>query len=161
MQTIYIDEDFTLLIDNQDAHLLDGASISVMGKPGSGYRYLYVNGQPLHRIILGDPENMVDHVDRNTQNNCRINLRIATHTENMRNRRKRSDASLPFKGIEVSRTPITATGLFRYRASLKKNGVKYRSHFVDTPLEAALMYDELANFHFGEFAATNKMLGLL
>lgn len=40
------------------------------------------------------------------------------------------------------------------------------THLVDrgrfkTPSEAAVAYDEMAICHFGEFAKTNKMLGLL
>src|SRR6185437_12792771 len=44
----------------------------------------------LHRVLLGitDPTIMVDHIDRDSLNNRRSNLRIATHAENMRNARK-------------------------------------------------------------------------
>lgn len=42
----------------------------------------------MHRLIAGaQPGQEVDHIDRDTTNNTRGNLRIVTHAENMRNRR--------------------------------------------------------------------------
>lgn len=48
------------------------------------YKYL-----ALHRLIADAPENMfVDHIDHNTLNNCRDNLKICTNKENQHNRAK-------------------------------------------------------------------------
>lgn len=43
----------------------------------------------MHRLLVGEiPTYMqVDHIDRDTLNNCRSNLRIVTQAENQKNRR--------------------------------------------------------------------------
>jgi hypothetical protein len=48
------------------------------------------NGQLLHRYILGvsDSKIEIDHKDHNGLNNTRDNLRIATRSDNVKNRRK-------------------------------------------------------------------------
>jgi len=55
--------------------------------------FLYVRIKPkkefLHRAIMGYPKNMViDHINRNTLDNRRKNLRIVTILENLRNQKR-------------------------------------------------------------------------
>lgn len=53
-------------------------------KEGGRKRYVY-----LHRYIMDAPEELdVDHKDRNGLNCRRENLRVMTHSDNLRNRRK-------------------------------------------------------------------------
>ena len=60
-------------------------------------------GQYLHRIIaerMGlDLLNETDHRDCNPLNNQRFNLRPATHSQNLMNRKIRSDNTSGFKGV--------------------------------------------------------------
>lgn len=52
----------------------------------------------LHRLLLGDPDGLVDHKDRNGLNNCRSNLRISSRIENARNSTV-TWASSGFRGV--------------------------------------------------------------
>jgi hypothetical protein len=61
-----------------------------------GYVAAKIDGKEirLHRFITDCPEGLeVDHLDENKLNNCRWNLEIVTHAENMKrmweNRKKR------------------------------------------------------------------------
>lgn len=39
----------------------------------------------LHRFLMGEPKERIDHKDRNPLNNQRTNLRLATHSQNLAN----------------------------------------------------------------------------
>lgn len=108
----------------------------------------------LHRELLGltDPKLCVDHIDGNPLNNCRSNLRVVTHAQNMLNHaamrdRKRSAGS--FIGVSF----ITTTG--DWVAAIGKDRKQYTLGRFDRPEEAARAYDSAAVHFFGDFAALN------
>jgi hypothetical protein len=88
----------------------------------------------MHRVIMKpDKDMLIDHLDGNTFNNQKKNLRICTHSENMRN----------------SKIPINNT----IRFNNKKN---YLGSFND-PVDAARAYNAAALKYHGEFAHLNKI----
>lgn len=106
----------------------------------------------MHRFILGAPEGvMVDHRDRNTLNNQRYNLRLCTNGQNQANCKARCGQSV-FKGVSRNKN--------MWRSRIKVKG-EVRCKTFKLEIEAAEYYDKVALEHYGEFALTNKMLGLL
>ena len=109
----------------------------------------------MHRDIMGvtDRKILVDHSDYNGLNNQRANLRIATKSENMRNRPKRSlnnEGKMPaskYKGVSLDHG--------RWASEIHKNYKKIWLGRYDTEIEAARAYDEAAKEHHGEFAMLN------
>lgn len=83
----------------------------------------------MHRVIaerMGlDLSNEIDHRDRDTLNNCRSNLRPATHTENCRNRNIRSDNSSGVPGVYFHKQKqkwearIKISGKYKYLGAFK------------------------------------------
>lgn len=54
----------------------------------------------MHRIIIKCPSNLeVDHIDGNTLNNCKDNLRVCTHQENMFNSKLSASNKSGCKGV--------------------------------------------------------------
>jgi hypothetical protein len=102
----------------------------------------------MHRSVLRAPKGkLVDHRDMDGLNNLRSNLRIATQSENQRNRRSSPHTSR-YKGVSIYRGN-------RWRAKIVLNGHQtHVGHFVDE-VEAARAYDKKARELFGEFARTN------
>ena len=97
----------------------------------------------------------IDHINGDRLDNRQSNLRFATGTQNQANARLRSDSTSGFKGVTWNRR------IGHWLAQLKIDGRgMYLGSFAD-PHEAARAYDEAAVKHFGEFARTNQMLGLL
>jgi hypothetical protein len=160
MAEITLRDDFTLIIDDALEYFVRSLNLSVSGE--GEYAYCMVSGksQPtsLHRVLSRAPKGMiVDHKNRNTRDNRLENLRICTSSQNAGNRGRNKNATLGFKGLERD----TRNQTNQYRACVKLHGKKHRSGYFPTPYEAAMEYDRLAVQLHGEFACTNKMLGLL
>jgi hypothetical protein len=100
----------------------------------------------MHRIILGiekDSPLKGDHINHNTLDNRRFNLRIATVSQNNRNSKgKRNDGSL--KGAYRQGK--------RYWSTIFHNGKAISLGTFSSELEAHLRYCEKAKELFGEFA---------
>ena len=108
-----------------------------------------VNGKTvlMHRLIMGvnDPKVVVDHKHHNTLDNRKENLRVCTHLENNRNRRKSKGRK--YKGVFPHWN--------RWRAGIRINKKLLWLGVFSTQPEAARAYDTAALKHFGEFALTN------
>lgn len=107
----------------------------------------------MHREILGisDSDIKIDHRDLNGLNNQRGNLRIATNSQNNRNRRPYKNSSSKYLGV-TWRKDSTA-----WEASIKSDGKnKYLGHFK-TEEDAALAYNKAAKEVHGEFANLNNI----
>lgn len=92
----------------------------------------------MHRLAIDCPSGFeVDHRNRNTLDNRRSNLRIATRAQNMRNRSSKKPYG--YKGV-------------------RKAGDKFSAHITvggfDTPEEAYTQYCLMAELFHGEFAFT-------
>lgn len=169
MITIPINQGKLLLIDDEDYNRVVGYRYAWTWKPTSspsrkaGCVEARVSGSrndgrriKLHRFILGlKTSAQIDHADLNPLNNCKSNLRIATGSQNAANRSLRSDSTSGFKGVSWDKTAG------KWRAYLTKNKKRFHAGFFDEKSDAASAYDTMAKKHFGEFALTNKKLGLL
>jgi hypothetical protein len=115
-----------------------------------------VTRQYLHQFILGVTRPYyVDHKNGNPLDNQRVNLRICTQSQNMGNAKKRKNVSSKFKGVSFYKSRG------KWEAYIKANGVFVKLGYFATEIEAAKAYDNAAIANFGEFAKTNKDLGLL
>lgn len=106
----------------------------------------------LHRLIMGlsaDDSITVDHINGDTLDNRRCNLRLATLSENRRNSRKKRASASRYKGIYFDKQKN------RWTAAISINGVNKRSKRFKSEEDAAREYDRLALEHFGEFARLN------
>jgi hypothetical protein len=107
----------------------------------------------MHRLVIGaGPGDKVDHVNRDGLDNRRINLRLATSSQNSANRiadRRRNGTSSAYKGVSWDKsrqrwtTYITVDGHHRHLG-------RYA-----TELEAAAAYDAAAEEAWGDFARLN------
>lgn len=110
----------------------------------------------MHRLIMerltGETlrfDQKVDHINCNTLDNRRVNLRIATNSENGRNRGKQVDNTSGYKGVLRDHRDGS------WVARIKLHGQSLSLGGYDTPAEAAHAYDEAAIWYHGEFAQLN------
>lgn len=103
----------------------------------------------LHREILGAVKgDVVDHINGDTLDNRRANLRFATHSGNVANS-SRPKPSSGFRGVH----PIHRSSSFSAR--IRENGIYRYIGCFPTAEAAARAYDEAASRVFGEFATLN------
>jgi len=105
----------------------------------------------LHKLIIGKPpKNMViDHIDGNTLNNQKSNLRFVTCSQNAQNQKTQGNKISKYKGVHVNKrdklffATIWVNGKSKYLGSRKDE------------IAVAKLYDEAALKYFGEFAYIN------
>ncbi len=143
---------YLIVIDDDDYSLFLSRSWSFT----CGHKYLLHKGLSLHRLIMGivpgDPRH-VDHINGNTLDNRRSNLRFATRNQNLRNQRTRTNDSKTsrFKGVWINKD----SG--KYRASITVNGSCIKLGTYETQELAATAYNTAAINHFGAFAVLNDI----
>jgi hypothetical protein len=153
------------VIDDEDAELVEGFRWYAMKAPQAEEKY-YAAGWKhmppgryfvhLHRLIANaQPGEIIDHLDRDTLNCRRSNLRRVTRQQNIWNRgsgrgAKRGKTSC-YKGVFKCRQ----SG--RYRACLTYNWKKIWLGTFVTEEEAARAYNAKATELFGEFACLNSI----
>jgi hypothetical protein len=131
-------------LDEVDAEILVGSDWQVViRKYGAGAekRYVAVGSRALHREIMkARPGQVIDHINGDTMDNRRSNLRIATFAINAQNvRRPGVSNTTGFLGVDyVPYKNVRAP----YRAQIKLSGKKFQIGMFETPEEAHQAYVE-------------------
>jgi hypothetical protein len=146
--------DRTVLIDAVDAHLLILRHWYTIRHRHTGYvvSHSKKNGREtlirLHRVILDNPNGVVDHINGNGLDNRRSNLRVCTIAENCRNSAKyRSGKTSTYKGVSKFGN--------KWRGTICLNNKQIYLGSFDDEMTAARAYDAAAVIHHGEFARLN------
>ena len=146
------------LIDAEDWPGISGYKWSV-SSDGDGRMYVSTRiGKKkiyLHRMLLDAPDGQrVDHRNGDPLDNRKANLRLATHQQNMFNRRKaqtygNKPTTSSFKGVSWDNS------CGRYKAQIMKDRVNHNLGCFRDERSAAMAYARAAQEMFGEFACTD------
>jgi hypothetical protein len=115
-------------------------------------RRVYTSGRnsfimSMESFLIGKIQGMViDHIDGDSLNNSRSNLRHCTQAENLRNIKKPG-----IKGVCFRKNSK------RYAARIGVFGKTIQIGTFDSKIEAARAYDAAAVSLYGEFASTNNV----
>ena len=149
-------------IDEEDMHHLDYGIFRVKGgyplirKPADGRMRQFT----VSRMIMNPNDDMVvDHINHDTLDNRRSNLRVCTHRQNAQNKRLQSGRRTgTLKGAyKVSDKYISRYAERPWRSGIKVDGKRIWLGYYATELEAAQAYNEAAKAHFGEYAWLNDV----
>ena len=111
----------------------------------------YIN-QKMHRIIIGEKLGVhTDHINGNTLDNRRSNLRNCTHQQNMWNKPKSKANNSGYKGVFYLKSSKM------YRATITINGKTIYLGTFYYIKQAANAYNLAAKKYHGEFANLNEI----
>jgi hypothetical protein len=158
MKEIELNHGFVTLVDDDMFDKLNQQKWYSHRHPNrhTNYAKYYANNRILfmHHFILPRIDGfLTDHIDGNGLNNQRSNLRYATNSQNNANAHKRAKAQSGFKGVSLDKRNIR--GIKKWAAQVMRDGKVFWLGYHQTPLEAALAYDQKAKELFGEYARTN------
>lgn len=144
-----ISKNMVTLIDKDDYERLKSHNLLKWNSQKCGKRF-YVSKNfknkklYLHRFIMNCPDGFcIDHINGDSLDNRKSNLRICSFRENARNVIKSG-----FKGVTKTKTG-------KYQAQIAKNGIHITLGVFSKESEAARVYDIAAAFLFKEFASFN------
>jgi hypothetical protein len=155
MKTIKI-KGYEILVDDDDYQSIMDNMKWTPSNNGKGKIYFYKIKQKnnkqtsisLHRFILkATAGQVVDHINGNTFDNRKCNLRFCTRQQNNFNMHLRKDNKLGLKG--VSRYYKN-----RFSARIYIGGEKIKLGIFDSPEEAYMAYCEASKKYHGDFGRT-------
>ncbi len=104
----------------------------------------------MHRLLMNNPKGfIVDHKDRNTLNNQKNNLRLATDAQNKANTSSRPNSTSRYLGVHWNKANK------KWKVEINKNGKNIFIGRFSCEIDAAIAYNEAAKKIHGEFANLN------
>lgn len=160
MKTIVLTKGYVAIVDDDDFAALSAnkwTAVVTGKKTKRVYAYRrtgwdntkrrYTGVVYMHRVIVATPDGFdVDHINGDTLDNRRSNLRTATRSQNLANNR-RAIGVTGYRGV----SPTSSHETLPYK-------VQFRGKRIGTfhdKIEAAKAYDAAAIKEFGEFAKLN------
>jgi len=142
-----------VLIDSCDYELFRSHNNWTLTDDNRGHLYVRTSDRSalfLHKLILGVSSDQVDHIDGNTLDNRRKNLRVATASQNSRNKISVCGTS-QYKGVSWVESRQ------RWIACICVNHANKTLGYFKNEQAAALAYNNAASRYFGEFARLNDL----
>jgi len=105
------------------------------------------------RIIMNaSPDRQVDHINHDTLDNRKSNLRLVNYQQNQFNQMSHNkNKTSQYKGVSYDRT------MHKWRTRICKDGVRYFLGRFKNEKKAAMAYNEAARRMFGEYAHINTI----
>lgn len=122
-----------------------------------GTRFYFKRARLIVSIHNGkwlDDALVVDHINRVSSDDRFINLRVCEQINNAKNKGIYRNNTSGYKGVSLAKNGS-------WVAQIQIDNVPTVIGYYDCKEQAAISYDEHAVDKFGEFAVTNKSLGLL
>lgn len=143
----------SIILDREDTPILKQYPRWYISRKRSKTYIQNNKGEYLHRLIMNAPKGMVvDHINGDTLDNRRSNLRLCTHAQNISHRTKlNKNNTSGYAGVYWSKQ----TNKWVVRVRCQYEYIRL-GHFLSKK-DAAWVYNQAASQLFGEFAYQNKV----
>ena len=138
------------LVDDDDFEYLNQSNWNAVHNPNED-TFRVVGTITMSRIIMKCPADfVVDHINHDTLNNCKDNLRIVTRSQNMMNQTPQKNTSSKFKGVYWS-----------YKSNKWITQIFFKGKHIhlgcfDDEVLASRVYNVMAKYLFGKYARLNR-----
>lgn len=143
--TMYTSDNIPFIFDTED---LDKVKDIAWYATNRNYINSYSNKKLyiFHRFVTNTPDGMVvDHINGDTLDNRKCNLRICTEAENHRNHKIAKNNTSGCTGVSFE------SGIQKWRATIKYNGKKIELGSYSNYDDAVAARKEAEKIYFGEF----------
>ena len=152
MKEIKLNNGFVTQVDDEDFEWLNKFKwyASKLSNKYYARKGRYETYELMHRLIMkASDKQTIDHIDNDSLNNQKHNLRFCTNQENCFNQGKKEYCSSQYKGVCFYRR----TG--QWMAYIRIDGILKHLGYYNSEITAALKYDVAAEKYFGKFANFN------
>lgn len=157
MKTIPLTQNQVALVDDSDFEELSKTKWCAIRRNNGNFSAIKrkvenkkVTTVYMHRQITGAPKGFqVDHINHNTLDNRRCNLRICTNQQNNWNRASCKNSSSKFKGVSYYKPSK------KWIAQICIDDKRKNLGYYKSEIQAAKIYDAKAKELFGKFAKLN------
>lgn len=143
-----------ILVDDEDHEYLKQFCWHI-SKRGYAYYsngidlYIYMHIEILERMGYDMKGKLGDHVNKNTIDNRRTNLRPCTKSQNAMNHELRATNKTGYHGVHF------VESMNKYVAYISTNKIRKHLGCFETAIEAAIERDKAAKYYHKEFAVLN------
>jgi hypothetical protein len=149
---------YQFIISEQDIEFVDSKSWFAQGRPGFMYVATSIKEDNkfkikyLHRLLfnLTDRKVFIDHINHNTLDNTRENLRLSNHRLNQTNKHKKPNCGSKYIGV-------VKTKYNTWDARIRNNRKRINLGIFKTEEAAALAYNEAAKIIHESHAVLNVL----
>lgn len=149
MKLIKLSQGKQAIVDDEDFEGLNKCGWYANKIDKNYYAVRSYGGKLMHRIIIKAKKGeIIDHINCNSLDNRKSNLRICTNGENISNQKIKAGK---FKGVFKNKNS--------WVAGIRFNGRTLYLGAYKSPIFAALVYNGAARKYHGEFARLNVIPG--
>lgn len=163
MKKIKLTQGKWALIDREDFPVLNQFTWCAALDKKRGTFYAITNNKSgtvrMARLLMKAPKNkIVDHINHNTLDNRKENLRVCTNIQNARNRKKDKRNTSGFKGVSICTALTRHYKKPYFQAQIRVNYKLINLGYGTNRKELAKLYNGAATKFFGKFANLNQII---
>lgn len=147
-------------VDDEDYDWLNQWKWHLKFNKYGGYACRDLKTIRMHRVILNITDSKIfgDHINHDTLDNQKANLRVVTHTQNQMNRSPQRKGTSKYNGVYLHKIKKKSGKCYIYwRAHITVNNKKISLGYFKNEIDAAKAFNKAALIYRKEYANLNNI----